>query len=239
MPAEEEQSDARVHQEGAAARDLYLAARDIIINNHLEIREQPGSLAGLQAEVNRPVLALLINFENYMEHIGGMEEQPALLPGGIWPVIDVAAYGLSATFIKEHDLAPAEPVGPGGFELGEALAFLLKVAWERGYFMYKFYRFDCMPLATAPVDPRRIMDAIVAEASPARPNLASDIEVILQRAVSLCTEPRPVRESLRMIDASLARRLESHLADWADVVRSAHGWGILSAKAEDTLRGGS
>jgi hypothetical protein len=71
-----------------------------------------------------------------------MEEQLALLPGGIWPVIDVRAYGLSGTFINEHNLAPAELVRPGGVELGEALAFLLKLAWERDYFMYKFYRFD-------------------------------------------------------------------------------------------------
>lgn len=79
---------------------------------------------------------MLINFENYMEHIGGMEEeQLARLPGGIWPVIDVTAYGLSGTFINEHNLAPAELVRPGGVELGETLAFLLKVAWERGYFM--------------------------------------------------------------------------------------------------------
>jgi hypothetical protein len=190
----------------------------------------------LRAEVNKPVLAFLANFEICLTHVGSLEEQLALLPDGIWPVIDATAYGLSDAFMQAHQLRRAEPVTRSGVELRDALAFLLKAAWQRGYFMYKFRRFDCLPPANS-VDAKAIMAAIARDGSPGTANLATGIEVTLQRAVSLCTEVEIVRKSLQMVDPSLAQKLESFLPEWSDVVRSAHAWGILSARAEEKLQG--
>lgn len=192
-------------------------------------------LADLRAEANKPALILLANFETYMESIGGFEEQISLLPDEVGLLIDAMAYPLSSAFMKEHGLNPKEPLYPGGSELGEALAFFLKVAWDRGYFLYKFHRFDHVPRVSAPVDPLRIMDAIMAGTSPDQPNLAAGIDAILQRAVSLSTEEKPMRRTLRLIDAAPVRKVEGYLDEWSVVVRKAYGWGILAAKAEVAL----
>jgi hypothetical protein len=192
---------------------------------------------GLPSELDRPAVAFLVNFETYLDHAGDMKDQLALLPNGIWPLIDTQSHGLSEAFIGSHHLQRTDLVTKNGIELGETLAFLLKVAWQRGYLMYKFRQFGHIPLPAGSVDPGAIMDALVADGDPAHPNLAAGIEVILQRAVSLGTKPEPVRKSLQMIDASLAQKCERFLDDWRAVVRSAHGWGILSAKAEGRLTG--
>jgi hypothetical protein len=194
----------------------------------------------LKEDLDRPVRAFLVNFQIYMEHLGSLRAQVALLPDGIWPMIDTTASMLADEFIRAHELEhvplPARAQQAG---LGELLAFLLKTAWIQGYLMYKFREHDYVPAPAGPIDPAAIMDSVAAPNDPDHPILAASIPVTLQRAVSLLTEPEPLRASLQAIDASLSKALDAYLDDWSAKVRDAHGWGIFIARAESEYRGAS
>lgn len=184
--------------------------------------------------VERSTLTFLTTFDIYLERVGDMEAQLLLIPKGVWPIIDSISYGSADTFIQDHRLQRYFEL-PSVIQLGglrEILAFLLKVAWERGYLIYKFHKFDYIPPPPRSVDPVAIMDRIIDLGGPEWPNLNTNTEVFLQRAISLSTEPEPARKTLSIFGDTLTAIMEEFLDDWCEVVRSVHGWGILSAKLE-------
>ena len=82
---------------------------------------------------------------------------------------------------------------------------MLKIAWERGYLMYKFYKYDHIPPPNEAADPIAIMDRMVAKQTE---NLGTNIEVFLQRVVSLVTEEEPTRKSLSLYGDSVISIIE-------------------------------
>jgi hypothetical protein len=87
------------------------------------------------------------------------------------------------------------------------------------------------------IDPVAILDLIIADGDPVNPERSpgNAIEVTLQRAVSLSTEPEPVNRSLKMLGDHLTQIVQPHLDLWCDSVRTAHGYGILAARAETKI----
>src|SRR5215216_3350251 len=107
----------------------------------------------LHRHVMRDVATFLVNFEIYLEHEGELEDIEGILkfiPKSIWPNIDRVAYFYMMQFLEEHDLegySRLESFGDiPGHHLGEMLALLLKIAWHKGYLMYKFRKFNYIPL---------------------------------------------------------------------------------------------
>jgi hypothetical protein len=194
----------------------------------------------LRSHVMMPILEFLSSFEIYLDNIGDLEAILQYIPDDIWPIIDTVAYQSTDRFIDEHGLQQYSQLpsfgNVQGHQLREALAFLLKIAWERGYLMYKFRKYAHIPPPHESADPQAIMDRIVSMGGPNRPDLSTNIEVFLQRAVSISTDPGPIRRSLRGLGDDLASIVEPYLDDWSDAVRTAHGYGILSAKAESQLK---
>ncbi|MEU7429164.1 helix-turn-helix transcriptional regulator [Streptomyces sp. NPDC040750] len=186
------------------------------------------ALEQLVEGVNQPIMVFLANFEVYLEHVGDIRAQLDLIPQGMWPIIDTIAYHKADEFLELSGLGDVQPLPEAGrpLDIREALAFLLKVAWERGYFMTHFHRLACIPRPRHRVNHMEIMDEICGGP------LVAGIEVTLQRAASLSTEPRPTMKSLRIIDEKLARIVQPHLDQWCDTMRTVFGYGILAAKAE-------
>jgi hypothetical protein len=91
----------------------------------------------LHRHVMMPVLEFLTNFEIYLEHLGDLEAILEYIPKDIWPIIDTVAYQNSEQFIRDHGLERHSRLpsfgNVRGHQLREALAFLLKTAWQRGY----------------------------------------------------------------------------------------------------------
>ncbi|MFI5824911.1 hypothetical protein ACIA8I_38430 [Streptomyces rishiriensis] len=186
------------------------------------------ALEELVEGVNQPIMVFLANFEVYLEHVGDIRAQLDLIPHGMWPIIDTIAYHKTDEFLELSGLRGVQPLSQAGgpLDIREALAFLLKAAWERGYFMSHFHRLEYIPRPRHRVNPMEIMDEICGGP------LVEGIEVTLQRAVSLSTEPGPTTKSLRKIDEKLTQIVQPHLDQWCDTTRTAFGYGILAAKAE-------
>ncbi|MET9002095.1 hypothetical protein [Amycolatopsis sp. NPDC004169] len=203
------------------------------ISGDLNVTTTPDPQDGLLDHIVLPVKTFLIEFELYLERVGNMQAQLALIPQGMWPVIDAIAYQHTDILLEGTDLQHIQSL-PDNMNLREAIAFLSKVAWERGYFMAHFHRQQRIPRPIRPVDPLAIMDKIIAEGDPENPSysLGNAIEVPLQRAVSMCTELEPVARTLRMIGDDLYAIVQPHLQLWCDTARSLHGYGILAARAE-------
>lgn len=184
-----------------------------------------------------PVIVFLADFEQYLESFGpGIEGLQALLnrlPDGMWPIIDGVAYGSASQFIDAHGLGQTRVLGHDSPL--ETLAFLLKIAWQTGYFMYQFRRHGRLPYASSkPVDPMAVMDQTVAIAA-ATGNAGTEIEAFLQKAVSLRTEPAAIRRTCFTLftDDDLERMLEPHIDQWAETMRTAYGYGLLVAGIVD------
>lgn len=203
------------------------------IGGDLNVHAAPASLDKLHDQIHLPVKAFLADFELYLEHVGDMEAQLDLIPQGMWPIIDTIAYRHTDTFLNQSGIRDAPSVA-GNVDVRESLAFLLKVAWERGYLMTHFHRQKHIPRPSRPVDPLVIMDMIIAEGDSTEPgrSLGSTIEVTLQRAVSMCTAVEPVTRTLRMLGDDFQAIVQPHLNLWCDTIRTVHGYGILAAKAE-------
>lgn len=207
-----------------------------------DARSDPADpLDGLRAQVNQRAWVLVTDFEIYLEHLGGLQAQLDLIPAKMEIITRVIANGKADEFLARTGLGDAR--APGLVEAGrlhEILLNLLMIAWQRGYLLARFHRFDRIPRPARPVDPLAVMDAIIAEGDPEHPDrsLAAGIEVVLQRAISLMTEPEPVTRTLRRVDDDLAGIVRPHLDSWCDTVRSAMGFGVLAAKAEFTIAAG-
>ncbi|KOX27086.1 hypothetical protein ADK67_14810 [Saccharothrix sp. NRRL B-16348] len=203
------------------------------VSGGVHIAPTPDQLSKLKDELNLPVLAFLVNFDNCLEEVGDLQAQLDLIPRGMRPVIDAVAYSQTDTFLRRSGLGDAPPAARPD-DVSESLAFLLKVAFERGYFMLHFHRLDYIPRPVHPVDPLAIMDLIIAEGDPAHPDrtLGNAIEVTLRRVISQSTEPDVAIRTLQMFGDGLVSTVQPHLDLWCDVVRSAHAYGILAARAE-------
>lgn len=188
-----------------------------------------------------PVIVFLADFEQYLEGFGpGIEGLQALLkrlPEGVGPIVDGVAYGSANEFINAHGLGRTRVLGHDSPL--ETLAFLLKIAWQTGYFMYEFRRYGRLPHASRSVDPLAVMDQTVAIAA-ATGNAGTAIEAFLQKAVSLRTEPAAIRRTCLTVftDATdVERMLEPHLDQWAETLRTAYGYGLLVAGIVDDAHG--
>jgi len=206
------------------------------ISGDVNIAPTPDLLSKLQDTVNLPILAFLVNFENCLEEMGDLQAQLDFIPQGMWPVIDSVAYGQADMFLQRSGLGDV-PSPPETSDVRDALAFLLKVAFERGYFMFHFHRLDYIPRPVHPADPMAIMDLIFAEDDHARRGRSQGnaIEVTLRRAVSQSTEPDTATRTLQMLGDHLLQTVQPHLDLWCDIVRSAHAYGILAARAETMI----
>jgi len=193
-------------------------------------------LVQIAPQVRNEVTAFLANFDIYLTHIGDLEAQLRLIPSGMWAIIDSTAYGLTSSFMEEHDLDKHSRLpsyeGVSGHHLEEALVFLLKVAWEKGYLMYKFRKLDYIPSPAHGVDPLAVYDQMLKLA---RPNMADNIEVFLQRCISVVTEDSPIRRTLGTLGKDVLRIMNPLSERWANVVRGAFASGVLIGKAEMEL----
>ncbi|MCS7481316.1 hypothetical protein ACFFQW_09360 [Umezawaea endophytica] len=171
------------------------------------------------------ILTFVTDLDACLEHIGDLEAVLRFIPDGLFPIIEVMADTSSTRFILEHDLS-----GPPLFQ--ESLAFLLKVAWQRGYLMQKFHTLNRIPHPSGPVDPVAVMDKIIGLGGS---DLSTEIEVVLQKAVSLCTDEKQLTRCLNAIQG-LAPIVQPVMREWGAVTRSAYGWGLLVAKTEHALR---
>jgi hypothetical protein len=194
---------------------------------------------GLSEQVNIRALELLTNFEIYLgnmtegDYLDDLRALLDLVPSGIWPLIDGSAHALARSFMGERSLhrVGLSPLTTNS-NMYDGLEFLLKIEWQRGYFLYKFHRFDLVPVPSRDIDSTEreaILEAVFAS------NPRRDIEVTLQRAVSLSSQPERARKCLRWINDGLAEALEEHLDDWCNTLRRVTGLGILAAKAEVAL----
>jgi hypothetical protein len=194
-----------------------------------------GPPVGLRAEVDRRAWVLVADFEIYIEHLGGLQAQLDLIPTMMNVITGVIAKRQTGQFLAQAGLGDSR--APGLDEVGglnEVLVNLLTFAWQRGYLLARFHRFDRIPRPTQPVDPRAVMSVIIAEGDPEHPDrsLTDNIEIVLQRAVSLLTQPEPVTRTLRLVGYDLADLIQPYFDSWCDTVRGAFGSGILAAKAE-------
>ena len=196
-------------------------------------------ISDLSKHVWIPVVTFLADFDIYVEHIGDLETLLKYIPKDMWPIIDGVAYRYSREFIKEHGLQQYSKLPSlgkiRGHQLVEVLAFLLKIAFQRGYFMYKFKNLDLIPPPNDSVDHKAILAQMLSMGSPDRPDMSTNIDVFLQRAVSLCTKPEQVNGSLGILGDSMVSIMTPHLEDWAAVLGTIYYYGILSAKAESEL----
>lgn len=210
------------------------------VSGGVHIAPTPDQLSKLKDELTLPILAFLVNFDNCLEDVGDLQAQLDLIPQGMWPVIDTVAYGQTDTFLQRSGLGDVpSPARPG--DVREALAFLLKVAFERGYFMFHFHRLNYIPRPVHPVDPVVIMDLIIGVGDPAHLDrtMGNAIEVTLRRAVSQSTEPEVVVRTLQTLGDHLVQAVQPHLDLWCNIVRSAHAYGILAARAETKISANS
>ena len=136
--------------------------------------------------------------------------------------------------IDEHTQVQA----PNGKRLPvrDALLFLLQSAWDKGYFMAKFYRQRRIPPPKEVASAQAVLDWIIEEHEGLE-NIGASIDVFLQRAVSLCTEEEPIERSLRLFPFgdALFKIVQPSLVAWSDSVRSLFGSGIVASEAEDAL----
>lgn len=206
------------------------------IRGDLNIVTAPDPQDRLLEQVLLPIKAFLIDFELYLEQVGDMQAQLTLIPLGMWPVIDVTAYQHTDIFLERVGMRNT-PSLEENIDIREALALLSKVAWERGYLMTHFHRLQRIPRPIRPVDPVAIMNKIIAEGDPAHLNhsLGTAIEVPLQRAISMCTEPEAVARALRMVGEDLHRIFQPHLHLLCDTARTMHSYGVLAAIAETAI----
>ncbi|HWO58490.1 MAG TPA: hypothetical protein VNO31_00420 [Umezawaea sp.] len=168
-----------------------------------------------------PVFAFVADLDACLEQIGDLEAVPRYIPHGLFPIIDVMAETSGERFVRDHQLT-----GPPLFR--ESLAFLLKVSWQRGYLMQRFRTLNHIPRPSEPVDPVAVMNRIIGLTGP---DLSTEIEVFLQKAVTLCTEKKRLVRSLNAIQG-LAPTVQPVLREWGAVTRSSYGWGLLIAKNE-------
>jgi hypothetical protein len=180
-----------------------------------------------------PVVAFLVDFENYGAGIGRFEALDERHPGNMWAIIDGVGYESAARFIEEHDLAEQRMLGQDSPL--DLLALLLRIAWQMGYFMFQFRRYDRIPIPRAPVDPIAIMDRTVDVAAGA--GIGPEIEVFLQKAVTLRTEPEAIRRTCFTPFAGdeVERLLTPLMEEWAQALRAAYGLGLLVARIETDL----
>ncbi|MFF1613540.1 hypothetical protein ACFVYA_37740 [Amycolatopsis sp. NPDC058278] len=201
-----------------------------------QVRDNSGSRLpeGLLEEVNMPALKLLANLDLYLDNIGTLEDQLALIPERVGLLINVTCRLLAERFVEKHNLRNMEGL-PSDSEdnVIDILDLFLKFAWERGYFMYKIHHFDHVPAPARVINTAAIK--VIAETIRAG-DPVRDIEITIQRAVSLSSQPGVVKATMQYLsDPFVVGKLEEHLDDWCSTVRYALGQGVLAARAEVAL----
>lgn len=196
-----------------------------------------------------PVFQFLAEYDIYLEHEIEQEDGDAafitavakFIPKRIWTQLDGAAYTYAERFIRRNNLEGRGKLPPfdrfpgGDNSLYETLAFLLKFDWERGYLLYKFRRFGYLPPPNHSVDPIAIGDKVVSWGDADHQNLATNIEVFLQRAIGILTEPEAIKRPFQIFTDDVYAVIQPFHDDWANTVGKVIGWGILNAKAEHEL----
>ncbi|MBL7254298.1 hypothetical protein [Paractinoplanes lichenicola] len=151
---------------------------------------------GLRHDADRAVISFLANFEISLDHLGdklaGFEAMLSLLPTKMWTVIDANAYFFAEEFLRDHRLTPGLRLYGNdtlsGHTLFECLAFLLKLAWERGYLMYRFWRSSERLLEPdQSLDVSRLTELVNTRVEASGRRLSSTLEVFAQRVVSAAT----------------------------------------------------
>ena len=210
------------------------------------VADLPFDVEELRKYALMPVFQFLAEYDIYLDHEIEQKDDPVaaltavskFIPSGIWPLLDAAAYTYAKEFIRRNNLEERGKLAPfdryaGG--LYEILAFVLKSAWERGYLLYKFRRFGYLPPPNHSVDPAAVGDKVVSWGDADHQNLATNIEVFLQRAIGILIEPEAIKRPFQIFTDDIYAVIRPFHGDWADAVGKVHGWGILSAKAEHEL----
>ncbi len=198
-------------------------------------------LALRQAEEDsrKEVLGFLATFEHALEAAGSLEDQIRLVPEGLNLFKNAFAHSYVEKFMTSKKIKNDEEVQAAygrRVRVKEALLFLLQCAWDKGYFMAKFYRRRQIPPPKDVVSTQAALDWIIQEHKSVA-NVGACIDVFLQRAVSLCTEEEPLRRSLEVLPFGdeLLKAMKNDLTVWGDSVRSMFGSGIMASEAEDAL----
>jgi hypothetical protein len=145
------------------------------------------------------------------------------MPEGLGVVYLGMALPTAKDFAAAHHFSDA---------ITQLLVDQLMHACECGYLMVNFRRDGMLKSRTSRVDPNEVAYRITQLGSGHRQNLAGQIEVFLQRAVSIATENRILLDALRTADAALAAQLGPHVDEWSEKMRSAYAWGMLSAQVD-------
>jgi hypothetical protein len=193
-----------------------------------------------------PVVQFLTEYEIYLDHETEREEDfeasliavDKFIPKDTWPLLGASVDMGVKNFIRRNNLEGREKLPPfdnfpDDIGLYETLVFLLKSVWKNGYLLYKFRQFGYLPLPNHPVDPSAIADRVVSSGrSSDQQNFGANIEVFLQRAVSILTEPEAIKRPFQIFPDDVYEVVRPFRDDWADTVGRVYMWGILSAKAE-------
>lgn len=191
------------------------------------------------SDVQQDVLAFLATFEHALDAVGDIEQVIKLVPPGLVPIKDLFALQYADTFIQQANLTTGPDFGQKGklpVSLKDLVVFLLQCAWDKGYFMEKFYRHKRFVPPQRTIEARAVLDYIV-EKYRGVDNLGICVDVFLQRAISMCTEEDALLRTLQTFSfgQTLTELILPHVDLWGDSVRSLFGCGALTSEVEDEL----
>lgn len=196
----------------------------------------------LRQDVDRATISFLANFEVSVGHLGdgmeGFEAVLGFLPKRIWAIIDGNAYFFTEKFLQEHRLTPGlqlyESAALSRHTLFECLASLLKLAWERGYLMYRFWRSGERLLEPdQSLDVSRLNNLVIARVEASGWRLSSTLEVFAQRVVSTATEVPATMRNLEALGSPVLTSVITPLAeDWAMECARLMTLGMITASEE-------
>jgi hypothetical protein len=205
-----------------------------IVNNFKFSHPESNLEIAIQEDKVR-LLKFISDFENMLDHIGDMPQWIKFIPQQMWQVIDPLSAYYSNAFVEKHgfqkyDKVSEFPKNMAGHQLKEALCFMLKLYWERGYLMYKFYKYDSIPVPRSSIETDLLWDRILENEIP---DLSIHIEVFMQKVASFCTEEEPIMQNLSTLSEYICKILEPAIQDWCETSRSVMGYGMLFSKFEE------
>jgi len=197
-------------------------------------RRKAKALAQAASDVQKDVLGFLATFEHLLSTID-IVQLIKLVPQPLVPIKNVFAEMYATAFIDEANLADIADLDPQ-VSLKDIIEFLLQAAWDKGYFMAKFYRHNRILAPHDKLDTKTVMDHVIDQ-NKGIENLSVLLDVFLQRAISKCTEGRALISTLGKFPVGdrLVEIMSPHLDKWGDTVRTLFGCGVFISDVEDEL----
>lgn len=207
----------------------------------LEEDEEIARIAKALGNAEESVHANTIEFCAKLDHVLSNVSIPQLLsmvPRGLVPLKSLFTQRYGSDFMAETGLsASADDMlekGTVRISLGAYVIQMLMMAWDRGYFMYKFYSHQRIPPPQGEVEADGLMGYLTDKYGDLD-NMNVLLEFDVQHAISLSTTTRALTDTLEMFHPGLHACFEPHLPAWAEAVRSVFGFAALVAKVEDEM----